>query len=459
MDTMDKRKVLTATFFVLILILSTSCGQNKQASPTSTPETPATLEGNIAAPTNTPLPAPTETKTAEQINLNVWYLSGSPEELKLIEDYSNKFAANHPGVTVTLSPYGFDDMNKTLKLALDSGTGPDVAYCSPGTVGHIAYAKAGHLVELTDIVKERGWDQRQSMDVIMYWQKELGGPIYGIPYDITNVGVFYNKDLFDQMGLKPPQTFDEFQTLLATVKDQGYTPFPAGGLDGWPFDHYFMSLVHVTTPIEKIEEINYSKPTGNYAADSFVQAATILDDWIKKGYLNENFLASSADDQSNLFITGQTVMNIAGTWNNFTFLQQADFQVGFFPLPKVNPDIAWHSMITPNNVWVIPKYTKYQELAIDYLDYMLDSEVAKALWDSGDIPTYKFETLPEPKSDLQKDVYQSLLDTGIGYYFSTIPEVAEVEWTALQSMAAGDLTAKEAMDQIQEAYAKATSGQ
>jgi raffinose/stachyose/melibiose transport system substrate-binding protein len=459
MDTMEKRKVLTVILLVVVLFFSTSCGKAQQTSPTAAPQTPAKVEGNAESSTETPLPVPTETKAPEEVNLNVWYLSGSPEEIKIIEDYSNKFAESHPGVKVTISPYGFDDMNKTLKLALDSGTGPDVAYCSPGTVGHIVYAKAGHLVELTDIVKERGWDQRQSMDVIMYWQKELGGPIYGIPYDITNVGVFYNKDLFEQLGLSVPKTFDDFQALLATVKDQGYTAFPAGGLDGWPFDHYFMSLVHVTTPIDKIEEINYSQPTGNYAADSFVQAATILDDWIKKGYFTENFLASSADDQSNLFINGQTVMNIAGTWNNFTFLQQASFPVGFFPLPRVNPDIEWHSMITPNNVWVIPVYTKHQDLAVEYLDYMLGSEVAKALWDSGDIPTYKFDTLPEPKSDLQKDVYQSLLDTGIGYYFSTIPEVAEAEISALQSMAAGDLAPKDAMDQIQEAYTKAISGQ
>jgi raffinose/stachyose/melibiose transport system substrate-binding protein len=395
------------------------------------------------------------TATPEQVNLQVWYLSGSPEELKLIEDYSNKFASKHPGVTVTLSPYGFDDMNKTLKLALDSGTGPDVAYCSPGSVGHILYAKAGHLVELTSIIKDRGWDQRHPMDAIMYWNKELGGPIYGVPYDITNVGVFYNKDIFNQLGVKPPKTFEEFQSLIAAVKSKGITPFPAGGLDGWPFDHYFMSLVHVTTPIEKIEDINFARPAGDYTDPGFIQATTILDDWIKKGYLNDNFLATSADDQSNLFISGKTAMDIAGTWNDFTFLQQTDFEVGFFPIPRVNPDLEWHSMITPNNVWILPKYTKHQELAIEYMDYMLGGEVAKALWDSGDIPTFRFATVPEAKSNLQKDVYQTLIDTGIGYYFTTIPEVGEVETSSLQSMAMGDLTAKQAMEKIQEAYSKA----
>ena len=90
-----------------------------------------------------------------------------------------------------------------MKLALDSGTGPDVAYVSPGAgAGHVSYAQAGHLVELTDIAQERGWDQRHPMDSLMYWQKELGGPIWGVPFDITNVGVFYNKDLFAELGHK-----------------------------------------------------------------------------------------------------------------------------------------------------------------------------------------------------------------------------------------------------------------
>jgi len=395
----------------------------------------------------------------EEANLEVWYLSQSPEEIQLVEELSSAFAQRHPGVTVTISPYGFDDMNKTIKLALDSGTGPDVAYVSPGAgAGHVSYAQAGHLVELTEVATERGWDQRHPIDSIMYWQKELGGPIWGVPYDITNVGVFYNKDLFNELDLKPPQTFEEFETLLATLKDAGYTPFSTGALDGWPFDHYFMILVHATTPIDKIEALNYLQPGVSLSEDSFVEAATILKDWIDKGYFNDNFLAASYQDQNNLFITGETAMNIGGTWNNATFVQQADFEVGFFPLPRVNPDIEWHSMVTPNNVWIVPKYTEYQDLAIDYIDYMLSGEVARALWDTGDIPTFAFATVPEATSGLQADVYKAGLDTGIGYYYTNnMPEAMEAEWSALQMMAAGDLTPEEAMEMIEEYHAEAVA--
>jgi raffinose/stachyose/melibiose transport system substrate-binding protein len=392
-----------------------------------------------------------------EANLEVWFLSSSPEEIQLIEDLSNQFAEKHPGLTVTVSAYGFDEMNKTIKLALDSGTGPDVGYVAPGGgAAHLAYAEAGHLVELTDIVTERGWDQRHPMDAIMYWQKELGGPIWGVPFDITNVGVFYNKELFGELGLKPPQTFEEFETLLATLKDAGHTPFSTGALDGWPLDHYFMILTHVTTPIEKIEAVNYLQPAVSFTDDSFVQAATILKDWMDKGYFNENFLAASYDDQNSLFITGEVAMNIGGTWNNATFVQQADFEVGFFPVPRANPDLEWHSMVTPNNVWVVSKYTQHQELAIDYIDYMLGGEVAKALWNSGDIPTYSFATVPEATSGLQSDVYEAAVTTGIGYYFTNLmPEGMEAEWSAIQSMAAGDLTPAEAMQMVEEYHAKA----
>jgi len=393
--------------------------------------------------------------TPEPVTLSVWYLSQSPEEIQLVEELSAKFEERHPGVKIDFSAYGYDEMVKTLKLALDSHTGPDIAYGQPGGIGHVAYARAGHLVELTEIMKERGWDQNHPMDAIMYWQKELGGPVYALPYDITVVGVFYNKDIFSSLGLEPPTTWEEFEDILATLKDNGYTPFSCGAMDGWTYDHYFQALLHVTTPIEKIEALKYVRPGVSFTEASFVQAAKILKDWIDKGYFNDNFLAASYDDQNNLFITEQVAMNIGGTWNNATFLQQADFDVGFFALPRVNPDIEWHSILSPNNVWMISQYSEHKDLAIEYLDYMLSAEVARALWNSGDIPTYKFASPPEPTSDLQADVYKVTQETGIGYYFNdNAPERGEAEISALQAMAAGDLTPEEAMAEIEKVNAK-----
>ena len=436
--------------FVLALVLATL-----SACATPTPEVVKEKETVVVRETVEKIVTATPPPPPEPVKLEVWFLSQSPEEIKLIEGLSAKFGEKHPGVSVTVSAYGYDEMNKTLKLALDGGIGPDVAYCSPGGITHLAYAKAGHLIELTDIVKERGWDQRHPMDAIMYPQKELGGPIWGVPFDLTNVGVFYNKEIFGKLGLKPATTWAEFEALLSAIKTAGYTPFSVGALDGWPLDHYFIILGHVTTPIAKIEALNYVQPGVSLTEDSFVQAATILKGWVDKGYFNDGFLATSYDDANNLFITGKTAMHIGGTWNNATFVQQADFEPGFFAVPRVNPDLEWHSLVTPNNVWVLPKYSKHQELALDYVDYMLGGEVAKALWDSGDIPTFSFATLPPATSGLQADVYRAGLATGIGYYWANnMPEFAEAEVSALQKMVGGELSPQQALTMMEESHAK-----
>ncbi len=450
---MNHRRSFIVPFLLAALAVLALAGCQAPVAPTAAP-------GPTAAGAPTEVPAgPTAappTAAPEPVTLQVWYLSGSPEEIQLVEGLAAKYGEQHPGVTVEVSAYGFDDMNKTLKLALDSGTGPDVAYCSPGGATHLAYAKAGHLVDLTQIAQDRGWTTSHPADAVAYWQKELGGPIYGVPYDVTTVGVYYNKDLFNELGLKPAQTWEEFETLLVTLKEKGQVPLAASATDGWPLDHYFMALTHVTTPIEKLEALNYVKPGVSYTDDGFVQAATILKDWIDTGYLNENFLASSADDQANLFTGGKAAMTIAGTWNNFAFNSGASFKVGFFALPRVDEGLPWASMLTPNNVWVVSKYSQHQDAAIDFVDYMLGEDVAKALWDSGDIPTFKFATAPEPTSELQLDVYQATQSTGVGYYYTgNMPEVMELEWNTLQMLGSGKLTPAEAMAQIEEAHAKA----
>ena len=441
---------------IILMALSTGCAQTTptQAVPTAVVPTavvPTAVVPTAVVPTDTSVPP-------EEVTLNVWFLSQSPEEIKLMETFAEKFSTNHPGVKVVLTPYGYDDFIKTMKLALDSGTGPDVAYSATGGLGHLAYAEAGYLVELTDIVKERGWDQRQSMDSIMYWQKELGGPIYGIPFDTTTIGVYYNKDKFNELGLKVPQTWEDFQSLLATVKSQGLVPFSAGSLDGWPFLHYYYAILHCNTPIGNIEAINYGKPEGNFLAPDFVESATLLEDWVKKGYFQDGFQGASYDDQNNLFLSRETLMNIGGTWNNSTYIQQADFNVGFFPVPKIKSDIEWHSVKSPNNVWIVSKFSTNQELAIDYIDYMLSEEVALGLWNSGDIPTYNFATLPEPIDPLQLDVYNVTQETGIGYFYtSNLPETTAVETPSFQKLADGSFTPEQTLAAMQEAYLKDTA--
>jgi raffinose/stachyose/melibiose transport system substrate-binding protein len=419
---------------LLVIVLITSA-----CAPTVTP---APVSTDLAEQTST---EPEPITEPESITLEVWYLSQGPEEIQLMESLSKNFEGKNPGVTVKFTAYGWEEMNTTLKLALSSGTGPDIAYAQPGEAGHVSYTKAGTLLELSDLYTQMGWDKYFAEDYVWSWQKQLDG-IYGIPYDVNVYGVFYNKTIFDEYGLTPPETLDELEQLLATLKDNGVTPFAAGGAEGWPFMHYWQTLSHVTTPIEKIEAVMYNKPGVSFEKDGFGKATEILDSWVKKGYFNEGFLGASYADENDLFVTGEVAMVLTGSWISASYLENSDFEVRLFPWPKINPDIAWHGLINPNNVWIISNNTDQKDIAVKYMDYMLSEEVALARWKSGVLPGYKFDETPESASPLLSDLYDTVQKVGIGYSFNAnLPGFEPYCYGLFQKMAIGELEPMEVM--------------
>jgi ABC-type glycerol-3-phosphate transport system substrate-binding protein len=176
-----------------------------------------------------------------------------------------------------------------------------------------------------------------------------------------------------------------------------------------------------------------------------------LKDWYDAGYFNEGFLGLSYADENDLFVTGQTAMVLTGSWINAFYLENSDFEVGLFVLPRVNTDLDWHALINPNNVWIISKYSENQDLAVEFLDYMLGGEVAKARWDQGTLAAYKFDTMPDATSKLQEDCGWAVQNVGGGYSFNAnLPGSEAYIFNILQEMVLEDLSAEEVVAGMEE---------
>ena len=55
------------------------------------------------------------------------------------------------------------------------------------------------------------------------------GEIHMIPRATYTSGFFYNIDMFEQLGLEPPETWSEFLDVCETLKQNGITPLSADG--------------------------------------------------------------------------------------------------------------------------------------------------------------------------------------------------------------------------------------
>ena len=163
----------------------------------------------------------------------------SPEDLANIKADIETFEAGSNGITVKLDVVPSENVRTILQTQLRSGNGPDVfGYdTGPGFAG--ALAKAGLVHDLTDAYAKYNWPvydfakQRVTFD----------GKIVGIPSQMEEVGVFYNKDIFAKLGLDEPQNLSDLMAAATKIKDSGIIPMTLADKEGWEGGHLLsMSL-------------------------------------------------------------------------------------------------------------------------------------------------------------------------------------------------------------------------
>lgn len=125
---------------------------------------------------------------------------------KIAEDFEKLTGAK---VNVTAVPY--NEVSTKATLDFQSGTNEfdviDYFYTYKGQL-----AEDGVIEDVTDLI-ERDKAEIEPDDFIqtIYDQYTLhNGRRYGLPYDGDSHVLFYNKELFDRYGLKPPTTWDEY---------------------------------------------------------------------------------------------------------------------------------------------------------------------------------------------------------------------------------------------------------
>ncbi len=373
---MKKLNLLLGVVLTAVLVL-TACAQ---PTPTQAPTAPPATE----APATTEAPVPATEAPVSETTLVVWDQFYRDVESQVMETLNAEFEAAHPGVKIERVVKTLDDLKVTLKLALAEEDGPDVAQVNQGRSDMGAMVAAGLLLPLNDYATQYNWGERFSSSVASRNSftedgKTFGqGNLYGVSPTAEVVGVYYNKTIFDANGWTIPATFDEFETLLATIKAAGITPISFGSLDGWNAIHEFSAVQHLLVTPEYINDFVYGVNNVSFDIPENQEAARIMQDWVDKGYFTDGFPGIGYDDSNKAFKAGQGAMTITGSWLTGELLTDTDQQFGFFLLPA-NPG---HTRMAIGGVGVpfsIRKTTAQPDLAAEYLDWMISPRAAE-LW-------------------------------------------------------------------------------
>jgi raffinose/stachyose/melibiose transport system substrate-binding protein len=390
----------------------------------------------------------------------ITYLIGQPEDaeqLDLIKQDIATFEKDNPGVKVDLNVMPNDNLRAVLQTQLRSGEGPDVfGYdTGPGFAGVLA--DAGLLYDLTDAYDKYNWP-------IYDWAKErvtFGGKILGVPGQVEEIGIFYNKDLFAEHGIDEPRNLAELKAAAEKLKDAGITPFAFSNKEGWEAGHILSAILASSIGSDGVAALLAGEKPWN--SPEVIGAIDLwFNDFRKRGYLPPSPNAITYDSANALFYSGKAAMNLTGTWMISDITKTADFEVGFIPFPaEEGPGIFAGGL---GGGTFVSANTANPELAIKFLDHMMSPEYG--VWSVEKlniIPAYPVDTSGIKTSPLFKQV---LDDTGqmasgagdFGYNIDvlTTDVFNETMWDGLQSVLTGSATAREVADDLEEAFQSST---
>ncbi|PRH85344.1 sugar ABC transporter substrate-binding protein [Labrys okinawensis] len=240
------------------------------------------------------------------------------------------FEKANPGIKVNFTPSAPPEYNAALNAKLDAGTAGDVIACRPFDASLELYKKG----QLTDLSGLAGMDNFTDA-AKSAWQTDDGKTTFCVPVASVIHGFIYNKDAFDKLGLKPPQTEEEFFAALDKIKADGtYIPMAMGTKDLW--EAATMGYQNIGPNYWKGEDgrLALIKGTQKLTDADWVEPFVTLAKW--KSYLGDGFEAQTYPDSQNLFTLGRAAIYPAGSWEISPFGAQAQFKMGAFPPPVRN---------------------------------------------------------------------------------------------------------------------------
>jgi raffinose/stachyose/melibiose transport system substrate-binding protein len=236
-----------------------------------------------------------------------------------------RFSEKHPGIRIDFQPTNPPDYNATLRLQLESGTGPDLMYARSYATGE-QLLKDGYFADLSGLP---GLATAYDEGTRSPWLSSDGRQ-FAVPLAAVSHGIYYNKDIFARLGLTIPTTWEAFLETCRTIKAAGIIPVANSLGDEWDINEVvFMSLAPNFIGGRE-GRLAYENGTRQFNDASVVAAFQAVKDLAP--FLPQGFEALTYNDSNALFATGQAAMYFDGSWTIGTF-NDVSFEWSVFAVP------------------------------------------------------------------------------------------------------------------------------
>ncbi|MDR1430656.1 MAG: ABC transporter substrate-binding protein, partial [Propionibacteriaceae bacterium] len=239
-------------------------------------------------------------------------------------ELAKAFETANPTVKVEVEAKEWASSQQTIRLVMSGDDPPDVMQGNEGWSIDGALWQAGLIANLDPYAELYGWVDAFPDSALMVNRftadgKTLGeGNLVAVPQAIQYVGVFYNKEILAELGVTDRTVLDDpkvFMETLDKAKAAGMVPVTLGDSEKWPALHNLSLFNGWYDEPQTINNWVFNVPGSTYDTPGRLKGSTDFQDWMKKGYFNEDALALTLADATSKFNAGSSPFFITGTWS------------------------------------------------------------------------------------------------------------------------------------------------
>ncbi|MFH1879235.1 MAG: sugar ABC transporter substrate-binding protein [Bacillota bacterium] len=379
---------------------------------------------------------------AEDVTLTYAHFSGAGQQEETLKQMIEVFESKNPGIKIDVQLTGFGDHFTVLATKIAGGNAPDVFELN--MENFVSYMLRGQCLALNDLGIAT---DNYSAGMLAAISKD--GNLYAVPDSFSTCLLFYNAELFDQAGIAYPTdewTWADAQAAAEKIR--------ALGEDVWgysqpiTYNEFYKSIAGNGGSI-----INED---GTAFTVNSPQNVAVLDAMLAR-IRGENHVMPTTEEMAgrgdwDLFVEGKLGMIITGIWAFAYYTENCDFTWDIV----TEPGFADKASFFFANVNSISPSSAHQEAAAKFIDAMgSDPDIVQLrLNASWELPTIadqaklaQYLTITPPSN--RAAVFASLDYAIAPPALLEAAAATEIINTVLSSLQSDDMTAQEALDEIQ----------
>lgn len=388
-----------------------------------------------------------------------WILTGGG--WPVIGETFDRWNEENPDQQIAVEEFANDAYKERIRTSVGAGEAPTlILNWGGGTL--VDYVENDDVIEITE----------QTQDLVdrilpsVAQNGEVDGQRYAVPMnEVQPVILFYNQDLFDQVGIDVPTTWDELMSAVEAFNAEGIAPFSIAGQSVWPELMWIQYLTDRIGGPEVFEGIVAGEEDA-WSDPAIIEALERIQELVEAGGFVDGFASVTADAGADaaLVHTGRAAMLLQGSWMYPTFLADApewaeSGALGFTNFPALEGGEGDPANIVgnPANFWSVSAAASEdeQEIALDYInETVYNEEQVSDMIEGGSLPPVEGledQIAESPDAEYLEFAYDMVQDAPhfqLSWDQALPPEQAQELLTNLSQIFLMEITPQEFVDNM-----------